>query len=147
VCTIDRDGAEDNRKKSLAGIDTKDGYDRDEWPMAMCKEGGAGASVAYIDASDNRGAGSWVGNQLEDYPDGAKILFLVEKPKSLFPVQNATAKPKEAPVVTKELTKSPTTKPTEKPTVKPTAKPTPLPTKEPVASVYYKNCTAVRAAG
>lgn len=118
VCTIDRDGAEENRKESLAGINTKDGYDRDEWPMAMCEEGGAGASVAYIDASDNRGAGSWVGNQLEDYPDGTRILFIVEKPKKLFPSQPAA-----------------------------TTKLAPVPTKEPVKNVYYKNCTAVRAAG
>lgn len=34
VCTIDRDGAEENRKESLKGYPTKKGYDRDEWPMA-----------------------------------------------------------------------------------------------------------------
>lgn len=84
ICTIDRDGAADNRKASLAGVDTKNGYDRDEWPMAMCEEGGAGASVAYIDASDNRGAGSWVGNRLADYPDGTRVLFVVEKPELKF---------------------------------------------------------------
>ncbi|OXS61574.1 DNA-entry nuclease [Cohnella sp. CIP 111063] len=93
VCTIDRGGAEENRKQSLAGIETRSGYDRDEWPMAMCEEGGAGASVAYIDASDNRGAGSWVGHQLSAYEDGTKILFIVEKPKVLFPNQPATAAP------------------------------------------------------
>jgi hypothetical protein len=36
VCTIDRDGAEENRKESLKDYPTKKGYDRDEWPMAMC---------------------------------------------------------------------------------------------------------------
>ena len=87
VCTIDRKGAEENRKQSLAGIETRRGYDRDEWPMAMCKEGGAGASVAYIASSDNRGAGSWVGHQLSAYEDGTKILFIVKKPKVLFPNQ------------------------------------------------------------
>lgn len=56
ICTIDRDGAEENREQSLAGIPTKEGYDRDEWPMAMCAEGGEGADVAYLDPSDNRGA-------------------------------------------------------------------------------------------
>jgi len=84
VCTIDRDGADENRKQSLKGIDTREGYDRDEWPMAMCEEGGYGASVAYIDPSDNRGAGSWVGHQLSAYEDGERILFIVEKPKLLF---------------------------------------------------------------
>lgn len=76
ICTIDRVGADENRDKSLKGIPTKKGYDRDEWPMAMCSEGGAGASIEYIDPSDNRGAGSWVGNQLEDYPDGTQVHFI-----------------------------------------------------------------------
>lgn len=78
TCTIDRDGADENREASLEGIPTRDGYDRDEWPMAMCAEGGEGASVAYIEPSDNRGAGSWVGNRLEEYPDGTKVLFIVD---------------------------------------------------------------------
>ena len=78
ICTIDRDGAEENREESLEGISTKSGYDRDEWPMAMCAEGGSGADIAYIDPSDNRGAGSWVGNQLESYSDGTRVLFVID---------------------------------------------------------------------
>lgn len=70
VCTIDRDGAEERREQSLKDVPSKKGYDRDEWPMAMCKEGGEGASVEYISPADNRGAGSWVGHRLTDYPDG-----------------------------------------------------------------------------
>ncbi|RAV01741.1 NucA/NucB deoxyribonuclease domain-containing protein [Paenibacillus sp. YN15] len=77
ICTLDRNGAEENRKESLKGIPTKTGYDRDEWPMAMCAEGGAGADIQYIDPSDNRGAGSWVSNQLEQYPDGTRVQFVV----------------------------------------------------------------------
>lgn len=76
VCTIDRAGAESNRTDSLRGIPTKKGFDRDEWPMAMCKEGGAGADIEYISPSDNRGAGSWVGNQLEGYADGSRVEFV-----------------------------------------------------------------------
>jgi len=78
VCTIDREGAEGNREQSLRGIPTKKGFDRDEWPMAMCEEGGEGADIAYISPSDNRGAGAWVSNQLEKYPNGTRILFVVE---------------------------------------------------------------------
>ncbi len=78
ICTIDRDGADDNRDESLAGIATKDGYDRDEFPMAMCAEGGKGADVAYVESSDNRGSGSWVGNQLEKYQDGTRVLFVID---------------------------------------------------------------------
>jgi hypothetical protein len=76
TCTIDREGADKNRDESLKGILTKDGYDRDEWPMAMCAEGGSGADVEYVLSSDNRGSGSWVGNQLEKYPNGTKVLFI-----------------------------------------------------------------------
>lgn len=78
ICTINREGADENRKQSLNGVPTKPGYDRDEWPMAMCEEGGAGADIEYIPPSDNRGAGSWVGHQLDDYPDGTKVLIEVQ---------------------------------------------------------------------
>lgn len=78
VCTIDRKQADARRDQSLKGYPTKPGYDRDEWPMAMCKEGGTGADIRYISPSDNRGAGSWVGNQLEAYPDGTRVLFSVK---------------------------------------------------------------------
>lgn len=78
TCTIDRGGADDRRKQSLKDIPTKKGYDRDEYPMAMCEEGGEGADVKYISPSDNRGAGSWVGHQVSEYPDGTKVLFIVD---------------------------------------------------------------------
>lgn len=77
VCTIDRDGADANRRESLAGIPTKSGYDRDEWPMAVCEEGGAGASVRYVPSSDNRGSGAWVGNAIEDFSDGTRVKFIL----------------------------------------------------------------------
>lgn len=78
VCTIDRGGAGDRRKLSLAPYPSKKGYDRDEWPMAMCKEGGKGAHIEYISPADNRGAGSWVGNKLDKYPDGTRVKFEVK---------------------------------------------------------------------
>ncbi|NOU94208.1 DNA-entry nuclease [Paenibacillus sp. LMG 31456] len=77
ICTIDRKGAEENRKESLKGIPTKPNLDRDEFPMAMCVEGGKGADIKHINPSDNRGAGSWVSNQLEKYPDGTRIKIVV----------------------------------------------------------------------
>ncbi|MDN4074020.1 NucA/NucB deoxyribonuclease domain-containing protein [Fictibacillus terranigra] len=78
ICTIDRDGADQRREESLAGYPAKTGYDRDEWPMAMCEEGGYGADIRYISPSDNRGAGAWVGNQAENDPDGTRVLFIVQ---------------------------------------------------------------------
>jgi len=78
VCTIDRKGADENRKESLKGIPTRPNLDRDEFPMAMCAEGGKGADIMYINPSDNRGAGSWVSNQLEKYPDGTRVKIIVK---------------------------------------------------------------------
>ncbi|MDN4111890.1 NucA/NucB deoxyribonuclease domain-containing protein [Paenibacillus polymyxa] len=78
VCTIDREGADHNRDLSLKGVPTKKGKDRDEWPMAMCAEGGEGADIKYISPKDNRGAGSWVGHKLDEYKDGTKVEFIVK---------------------------------------------------------------------
>ena len=64
---IARDEEEANRDAALAGFPPRSGYDRDEYPPAMSDEGGAGASVRYIDPSDNRGAGATMGNALEDW--------------------------------------------------------------------------------
>jgi len=143
ICTIDRTGAKENRSKSLANMSTKEGYDRDEWPMAMCEEGGEGADVDYVESSDNRGAGSWVGHQLSEYPDGTRVRFVIamENVKSVAvdkkepaPAQEKAATPKIKPIepkVKKELVKE------EAPIVR----------EEPSSFVSYKNCSAVRAAG
>lgn len=57
---------------------TKKGKDRDEWPMALCAEGGEGADIKYISPKDNRGAESWVGHKLDDYANGTKVEFIVK---------------------------------------------------------------------
>ncbi len=75
--TIDRANTDANRKESLKGVDTKSGYDRDEWPMAMFKEGGSSADVKHINPSDNRGAGSSIGGVLKDYPDGTVVKIII----------------------------------------------------------------------
>ena len=78
LLTIDRNGATANRGASLSGIPTGPaGTDRDEYPPAMFKEGGAGASVKYVDGSDNRGAGSSIGGQLKYFPDGTRVKITV----------------------------------------------------------------------
>ncbi len=168
VCTIDRNGADSNRDASLAGLATKAGHDRDEWPMAMCAEGGAGADIAYVPSSENRGSGSWVGHQLSDYADGTKVLFVLDGEAT----GKVVAAEKEAPASTKEPAKATTPAPEKKPAVekapvvatpapkpepKPEPKPVPAPEPEPepepiieepeVEYVFYENCSAVRAAG
>ena len=77
--TIKRSGAAANRKESLKGVDTVKGKDRDEYPPAMFEEGGKGASVRPISSSDNRGAGSSMGQQLRPYPDGTKVKIKIGK--------------------------------------------------------------------
>jgi hypothetical protein len=67
--TVDRPGADFNRREALNGIPGRGGerLDRDEYPPAMFEEGGDGASVKYISASDNRGAGASMGNQARTF--------------------------------------------------------------------------------
>lgn len=76
--TIQRAGAKPNRSASLRGIKTQPGKDRDEYPPAMFKEGGAGSSVRHIGSSDNRGAGACIGRQCSKFPDGTKVKIIVE---------------------------------------------------------------------
>jgi hypothetical protein len=76
--TIDRAGADANRDDSLRGIDTVTGHDRDEYPPAMFAEGGSGASVKWIDSSDNQGAGASIGNQLRGLPEGTRVKITVK---------------------------------------------------------------------
>ena len=78
ICTIDRGGAAERRKQSLANVPTKKGYDRDEYPMDLCREGGKGADIRHIKPDDNRGAGSYIGNKVEKLPDGAQVKIVVK---------------------------------------------------------------------
>jgi hypothetical protein len=64
---IDRAGADENRRQSLQGIPTRKGFDRDEYPPAVAREGGKGADVRYVRSGENRSAGSYMGNALGSY--------------------------------------------------------------------------------
>ena len=75
--TYDPTNAKSQRKKSLDGIETKKGYDRDEFPMAIFKEGGTGASVKYINPSDNRSVGSAIGGALRGNRTGSKVKIVI----------------------------------------------------------------------
>lgn len=77
ILTIDRRAAPGNRTKSLKNHPTRPNADRDEWPLAMSKEGGTGAHIKYIDPSDNSGAGSSIGHALRPYKDGKRVKFVV----------------------------------------------------------------------
>ncbi len=77
--TLDRTLAKSNRKASLKGVPTKSGFDRDEYPFAMTREGGKGADIQYIIPSDNRGSGSYLRWQLENIPDGKTFKIKIVK--------------------------------------------------------------------
>jgi hypothetical protein len=63
VVTIDRPGAKGRRAAVTSGTKTEPGKHRDEYPPAVTAEGGQGASVQSISASDNTGSGASLGNQ------------------------------------------------------------------------------------
>lgn len=67
---LDRAHAAQHRAEATRGIPTKPGYDRDEYPPAVSREGGRGADVRHVPSSDNRGAGASMGNQLRAYCNG-----------------------------------------------------------------------------
>jgi len=77
IVTIDTAGADANRADSLRGIPTRPPQDRDEYPPAMFKEGGTGASVKYINASDNQGSGSSMGSALRGLPPGTRVKITI----------------------------------------------------------------------
>lgn len=77
VLTVDRKGSSKRRRQSLRGVKTEEGKDRDEYPPAVTREGGKGASVRPIGSSDNRGAGSSMGGQIRNVPNGGKIRIKV----------------------------------------------------------------------
>ena len=77
ILTLDRGGAAERRKASLAPIKASRIWDRDEYPCACFKEGGAGAHVMYVAGTDNRGAGSYMGWQMRGLPDGTKVRVRV----------------------------------------------------------------------
>ena len=75
ILHIARDEAKTNRRLSLRGIPTKEGYDRDEYPPAMSDEGGKGAHIRYVVSSINRSAGSLMGRQLRAYCNGQAFVI------------------------------------------------------------------------
>ena len=82
VWHLDRADAEEHREADLAGMETNSEMDIDEMPPAATRESAGGkANVEYIPASDNRGAGASMGDQLRGYCEGqAWKLVLHAKP-------------------------------------------------------------------
>jgi RHS repeat-associated protein len=74
---IDRKNASNNRKESLKGTEKESGKDRDEFPPAILDTGGKGASVKLVNPSDNRGAGSSMGNQMKKLSNGTEVKIVI----------------------------------------------------------------------
>jgi hypothetical protein len=77
VLTVDRAGGAQRRREALRGIPVKPRRDRDEYPGAMFKEGGAKASVEHTGIYDNRGSGRCMRAQCADVPDGSQIQITI----------------------------------------------------------------------
>ncbi len=77
VLTKDSDPVRNYLRRTAAvqGYPTLPSLDRDEYPMAMTLEGGAGADIRYISRGDNRGAGASIRSQLDPYPNGTQFTI------------------------------------------------------------------------
>ncbi|WP_165373848.1 NucA/NucB deoxyribonuclease domain-containing protein [Sorangium cellulosum] len=71
-------GAAARRAEALSGYARVPGKQLDEYPPAMFREGGSGASVRPVSPADNMGAGACIGNQCRGIPDGTRIRIIVE---------------------------------------------------------------------
>ena len=84
---LNRRGAEARRTRLLAGIPTKRGYDRDEYPPAVGRGRGKGrtggttptgwkADVAYVPSGENRSHGSTLGIKLRRFCSGTRYRYV-----------------------------------------------------------------------
>ncbi len=79
VLTVDRAGAAANRSASIGGRPKVPGKQLDEYPPAMFREGGAGASVRPVNPTDNMAAGACIGNACRVLPDGTRVRIEIVK--------------------------------------------------------------------
>ncbi len=86
VLVINRRRADERRDRALAGIPTKDGFDRDEYPPAVGRGRGKGlergrnprgwkTDVRYVQSSENRSHGASLGGQLSPFCDGTRFRY------------------------------------------------------------------------
>lgn len=75
VLRVRRAGADDRRRRLLAGVPTRPGHDRDEYPPAMARTT-VRADVALVDARQNRGAGAVQGVKLRRWCSGQRFRIV-----------------------------------------------------------------------
>jgi filamentous hemagglutinin len=76
VLTIDRAGAAANREAAIGGYEKVPGKQVDEYPPAIFREGGCGASVRAIDPRQNMGASACIGNACRGLADRSQVRIL-----------------------------------------------------------------------
>ena len=87
VLVVNRRLADERRDKLLAGIPTREGFDRDEYPPAVGRGRGKGlergldprgwkADVRYVPSGENRSHGASLGGQLSPYCDGTRFRYV-----------------------------------------------------------------------
>lgn len=87
VLVLNRTGASGRRTRLLAGIPTRRGYDRDEYPPAVGRgvgfhlQSGSGptgwrADVRYVPSRENRSHGSSMGGKLRKFCNGTKFRYV-----------------------------------------------------------------------
>lgn len=83
---VNRRLADERRDRALAGIPTKDGFDRDEYPPAVGRGRGKGlergrdprgwkTDVRYVPSSENRSHGASLGGRLSPFCDGTRFRY------------------------------------------------------------------------
>ncbi|MBA8823777.1 hypothetical protein FHX42_001106 [Saccharopolyspora lacisalsi] len=78
--TIEREGARERRQQATSVVPPQPRelrIDRDEYPPAVFQEGGRGASVQYIDRSDNSGSGASMRHQMKGLDNGTTVTINV----------------------------------------------------------------------
>ncbi len=87
ILVVNRPGADARRDRLLEDYETRDGFDRDEYPPAVGRGRGKGlekgsnprgwkASVEYVDSSENRSHGSRLGTKLRRLCDGTRFRYV-----------------------------------------------------------------------
>ncbi|MEZ5121863.1 MAG: NucA/NucB deoxyribonuclease domain-containing protein [Solirubrobacterales bacterium] len=80
VLVLNREGAEERRERLLDEdrYPTREGMDRDEWPMAFARKTWR-AHVAYVPSRQNRSAGTIIGNALRPYCNGTTFRVVARR--------------------------------------------------------------------
>lgn len=87
VLVLNRPGADTRRDRLLEDYETRDGYDREEYPPAVGRGKGKGlergrnprgwkADVEYVGNSENRSHGSRLGTKLKRFCNGTRSRFV-----------------------------------------------------------------------